>query len=215
MRSSSLYASQLLLHGAREAQYFLRHATEMLLFISRQQILSCTCQPDCTLSILARPRPQHRHSVSQSPAQRAAVPVGLPAGGSGLRAARSTFCSRPRHTAKQPRRWSTLHATSYDGGVARPARAVDDSDADELTPLDGEKQRHTESAAAATPVALVGMEPLSEPCRMARRCSAYIIRNPTGHVHTSWTWVSQAHGGMRPGAQERSTCGCRLRGERS
>jgi hypothetical protein len=144
--------------------HFLWHTAAMSVPSFRQQILSCTCQQHCTLLKPTSLRRQHRLSVLQSLPQAVANPELLPAATSDCGVARSRACLRLPHAAQRRHQRLPCRATSFEGGVARPVRAGDDVDADELTPLDGENAQSRSSCRCCTRLE-IGHAAALAPCR--------------------------------------------------
>ena len=140
------------LHGPVEAQHVLWNTSAMSMFCSRQQTLSCTCQPYCTLANPTCFRRQHHTCVLQSLQQAASVSESQSTGSHSHKPARKLACRPLWHAAQHRHRQpSRSNATRFEDGEAESTGVTNAFDDDELTALDGEARGHGRIAAAAPP----------------------------------------------------------------
>lgn len=107
------------------------------MFSSRQQTLSCTCKPHCTVANPTRLRRQHHTCVLQSLQQPAASLESRRSGSHSHRSARELACRPLWHAAQQQRQRLSCNATAFEDGEAQSTGITTKFDDDELTALDG------------------------------------------------------------------------------
>jgi hypothetical protein len=139
------------LYGPFEARNFLWNTSAMSMFSSRQQTLSCTCQPYCTLANPTCFRRQHHTCVLPSLQQPAASLQLRRSGSHSHKSAPELACRPLWHAAQHRRHLLSCNATRFEDGEAETNGVTNNFDDDELTALDGETRGHARIATAAPP----------------------------------------------------------------